>query len=198
MAENSSNTIMPVMMQILITTTVLSAVKTAQPAWMAVEIVLLVSQHMLLTFQHQEFANAIPTKHPLRLVVSLHLVTELYALHGLTVDMLDGILAITFVEIALSTPLTVLIGSELRQSATTKACIWTSGPTTQQPTSELTHIPTELVAALRISIWLLTSPVANANPTVLPALKALEPALSAPPVSSLCLMEAADATEISS
>lgn len=189
---------MPVMLQILITTSVLSAVKTAQPAWMAVEIVLLVSQHMLLTFQHQEFVNAIPTQHPLRLVVLLHLVTELYALHGLTVDMLDGILAITFVKIALSMPLTVLIGSELRQSATTKACIWTSGPTTQQPTSELTHIPTELVAALRISIWLQTSPVANANPTVLPVPKALEPALSAPPVSSLCLMAAADATEISS
>jgi hypothetical protein len=98
---------------------------------MAVEIVLLVSQHMLLTFQHQEFVNAIPTQHPLRSVVLLQMVTELYVLHGLTVDMLDGILAITFVEIALSMPLIALIGSELRQSATTKACIWTSGPTTR-------------------------------------------------------------------
>jgi hypothetical protein len=49
---------------------------------MAVEIVLLVSQHMLLTFQHQEFVNAIPTQHPLRSVVLLQMVTELYVLHG--------------------------------------------------------------------------------------------------------------------
>lgn len=79
--------------------------------------------------------------------------TEPCALHGLTVDMLDGILVIMFVEIAHNTLLTVLIGSELRQSATTKACIWTSGPTIRNhKTLELTPIPTEFVAALRISI----------------------------------------------
>ena len=66
MEENSSNTITAVMLQILKTTTVKSVLRTAQPAWMAVEIALHVSQLMLLTFQHQEFVNAIPPQHLLR------------------------------------------------------------------------------------------------------------------------------------
>jgi len=55
----------------------------------------------------------------------------------------------------------------------------------------------DLVDALRISIWPQTSPVASANPTVLPAPKAREPALGVPPVYSHCLMEAVDVMEIS-
>lgn len=66
MAENSSNTITPAILQMLKTTSVLSVVKTAQLAWMEVEIALHVSQHMLLTFQLQEFVNAIPLQLLLR------------------------------------------------------------------------------------------------------------------------------------
>jgi hypothetical protein len=55
----------------------------------------------------------------------------------------------------------------------------------------------DLVDALRTSIWPQTSPVASANPTVLPAPKAREPALGVPPVSSHYLMEAVDVMEIS-
>jgi len=66
MAENSSNTITPAILQMLKTTSVLSVVKTAQPAWMEVEIALHASQHMLLTFQLQEFVNAIPLQPLLR------------------------------------------------------------------------------------------------------------------------------------